>query len=137
MGSQYDITCPECGYRQRLHLGVGMAYTSIEAVIDLVPHALREPVLQAIQQNPAGVGDFRHALYCCSDCQRRAGRFYFQVTDAGGRVIEPEYHCSRCRCTLTREAEADAPDLDDAPQDWPCPECGHQGLHSALTVLWD
>jgi len=41
MGTGISVLCRNCGYERGFTLGVGMLYSSLEKVIDLVPHRRR------------------------------------------------------------------------------------------------
>jgi len=137
MGSGYELSCRYCDYRQPITLGVGMAYGSIETLLDLAPRSRRAEVQQALVAHPDGCAEFRHALYRCTGCNCRDGRFYYKVDCGGGRTLEPDYHCRHCQAPLLREPDTVDPNIPGTTDTWPCPSCGNTGLHAGLTLLWD
>jgi hypothetical protein len=137
MGSGYQLTCQHCGYQQSITLGIGMAYDSPEALLDLVPRSMRAEVQAALTAHPEGAVEYRHALYRCTGCGCRDGRFYYHLDCGGGRTLEPAYHCRHCHADLVRERDNLSPDTPGAASTWPCPRCHHTGLQYGLALLWD
>jgi len=129
MGHGITVRCTNCGHEQKAFLGVGFAYLSLEAVIEVVPPAEQPLVLEILNDHYVESTDFEHSLYTCPNCHALEEHFYYRVVYDDGQILQSEYRCDRCGTRLdrtTREVSA-----------YPCPVCGHTTLTKEVFIWWD
>lgn len=143
MGSGIYALCQNCGYKRNFNLGVGMAYSSLENVIDLVPSKDRELVLDILRNHKVIQCAYWHRLFRCQSCNRLYGRFYVRIEYDNNKVYELKFNCSKCKTELqvvdaveileNMEDELD----EEGLKNYPCPKCGKTELSFHMDILWD
>lgn len=120
-------------------LGVGMMYSSLEAVEDAISSGERKKVMAVLRHHAVQATDYYHALYVCDGCHGLYKRFYVKIEYDNNQTYETVFKCPRCDVilrdtNLTCEKEgADFPNL----LLWPCPKCGKTNLRVDEFMLWD
>ena len=130
MGHNALVQCSECGHTDEFQLGVGMMYSRLEHVIELVLPSQRERVLQVLREGHVESEEYEHALFTCPKCHILHGRFHYQVVHDGGKVLEADFQCDRCQTPLKRATRK-------VPH-YRCSACGARALtEQPLSTLWD
>lgn len=138
MGSGISILCQNCGYEKSFMLGIGMMYSSLENVIDLVHYTRRKRILDILQNHKVlkheDIWDnplYEHRLYRCIDCNQLYERFYVKIEYNDNKIYETKFKCSKCKNELK------AVENEENVKKYPCPECGKKELHIHGELLWD
>lgn len=129
--------CGNCDYMDEFHLGVGMAYSRLENVIDLVHYIRRKKIMDILQNHTLIPGSwehpnplFTHRLYRCEKCNKLYNRFYVKICYDIDLVYETIFRCNRCKIQLKVIDPANIPDH-------PCPVCGKATLNTDSGIMWD
>jgi hypothetical protein len=130
MGHGITITCQFCSYSHEFTLGVGMEYSSLEKVIDIIPRSKRPDVQKIMDNHNIKQTQKAHELFQCQICNRLYDIFYVKIIYDNDQVYETDYRCYRCGGPLVLRNENDLSKL-------PCPRCGGEGLSASETMLWD
>ena len=119
-------------------LGIGMMYSSLENVIDLVHYARRKKILDILQNHEVNKHEgiwgnpfYEHRLYRCIDCNQLYGRFYVKIEYNDNKSYETKFKCSKCKTKLK------AVENERNVIKYPCPLCGRKELHIHRELLWD
>jgi len=137
MGSGYFVTCDSCDFVNLFHLGVGMAYSSLENVIGLVHYTRHKKIKNILKihtltpdswENPNPF--YTHRMYRCAKCSKLRTCFYVKICYDNDLVYETDFKCYRCKSILE---EVDPADITNHP----CPECGKTTMSSHEDILWD
>ena len=123
-------------------LGIGMMYSSLENVIDLVHYARRKKILDILQNHKVIIGEYRwgnpfyeHRLYRCLSCNQLYERFYVKIKYDDHKLYETKFKCSKCQNEL--KAVDDVVDDEENIKKYPCPECNKRGFSIQEVVMWD
>ena len=143
MGIGITALCQNCGYERDFKLGVGMAYSSLENVIYLVPKGRRERVLDILRNHKVIQRISWHRLFQCQSCNRLYGKFYVRIEYDDNKVYELKFNCSKCKTELqvvdaveileNMEDELD----EEGLKNYPCPKCDITELSFHVSSLWD
>ena len=138
MGSEIYVMCRNCGYEKRFILGIGMLYSSLEEVIDLVHYRRRKKILDILRNHKVIKDEYRwdnpfyeHRLYRCFNCNRLYGKFYVKIEYDDNKVYETKFKCSKCKNEL--KAVEDEKNV----KKYPCPECNKKEFSIQEMGLWD
>jgi DNA-directed RNA polymerase subunit RPC12/RpoP len=111
-------------------LGIGMMYSSLEAVLDLVvPRKRREKIREILRTADPGSTEYSHRLYACPQCNALHQRFHIKICKENRAVYEPRFRCGTCWSSLV-------PAGDDVSQ-YCCRFCGSKALEQSGWLMWD
>jgi hypothetical protein len=147
MGEMIEIFCKECDYRKGCSLDVGMKYSSVENVLELVHPSCWKEIKDIFHNHEVLVQDASHTLFRCVKCNALYVRLYvkihYQTTDGKKRTYETHHLCSKCQTELTPVDVVEERDEDDyggeqeklAPlvEQLPCPKCAKKSLATQTT----
>ncbi|MBY7026288.1 hypothetical protein HYI08_13885 [Clostridium botulinum] len=157
MGRRYTIKCSNCNYNKRLTLGIGMLYSTknvfykndfnnSKPMLETLVRSkrIKENALKLIDSGGIPNENYKHNVYCCTNCNEIYSRFYFCIVSEG-KVYEPEYHCSKCKRILNKVriiSEKDNLKIFDEHKEysWKCPICGCNKLeidNDSGILMWD
>ncbi|ACD23505.1 hypothetical protein CLL_A2077 [Clostridium botulinum B str. Eklund 17B (NRP)] len=157
MGRRYTIKCSNCNYNKCLTLGIGMLYSTknvfyksdfnnSKPMLETLVRSkrIKENVLKLIDSGGIPSENYKHNVYCCTNCNEIYSRFYFCIISEG-KVYEPEYHCSKCKRILNKVriiSEKDNLKIFDEHKEysWKCPICGCNKLeidNDSGILMWD
>ncbi len=105
---------------------------------------IKENALKLIDSGGIPSENYKHNVYCCTNCNEIYSRFYFCIIYEG-KVYEPEYHCSKCKRILNKVriiSEKDNLKIFDEHKEysWKCPICGCNKLeidNDSGILMWD
>ena len=100
MGEGLALECKNCGHLDNFMLGIGMAYYSLENVIQCLPPARRKRVMQILDTRDYVRTDYYHELYACPKCCTLHERFFVSITDNHGIIYETSFRCGKCHGKL-------------------------------------
>jgi hypothetical protein len=149
MGEMVEIFCKDCDYKEGFSLGVGMDYSSLENVLELVPPASRKEIKSIIHDYEDWEGGGEHALLHCGKCnalyERFRVRIVYETINGWQKTYETHHSCSKCHSALTpvntseddedyrSEHEILAPFIAELP----CPKCANKSLSIENRGYWD
>jgi hypothetical protein len=131
MGKGIAIECRACGMSRTFLVGVGMEYSSLESVMNLLLPKDRTQIQQILDNHSVSSREWAHAVFVCNQCNGLYNKFYVRLTYDRDRVYETQLFCTRCGNRLTRlnslgEIRHSA-----------CPKCGRGSLEFREDYLWD
>jgi DNA-directed RNA polymerase subunit RPC12/RpoP len=130
MGSGMMVKCSSCGREEEFMLGVGMLYSSLEAVLDRAVHWRRRSAIREILDTYSPVEtDYGHRLYACPKCETLHERFYVSIRKDETCLYDSQFKCSRCKSALV-------PTDKDASA-FRCRKCHQRTLTAEGHVMWD
>lgn len=140
MGHGIIVECNHCRENgeapyivECFQLGIGMMYSSLENVIDLLHYTRRPKVLDILNNHAVADTDYSHELYHCPRCHRLYERFHVKIiyiVDDEEKVYETSYACPKCKTPMQIITEDDLPQI-------PCSSCGEKALQVIETMCWD
>jgi DNA-directed RNA polymerase subunit RPC12/RpoP len=133
MGNGITVSCQTCSYKKTFMLGVGMAYSSLENVLDCVINkTVRAHIFNLLKNHYVNQEEFYRALFRCKNCDSLYERFYVELHYDDGQIFKTEFYCSKCEKPLTKvkNEEKRIPLL-------PCPNCRNKTLNVREDMLWD
>jgi DNA-directed RNA polymerase subunit RPC12/RpoP len=130
MGHSIKVECGNCKQSQEFTLGVGMMYSSLNKVLDLVPTPWRAEILGILKLHKVRETNYEHQTYHCPRCHRLYENFHVYIDYDEGQMFETSYKCDECKVTLEPVTEDDIPNL-------PCERCGERALTTQEVILWD
>jgi hypothetical protein len=134
MGEGFSLMCTNCAHHDSFMLGVGMAYYSLENVIDCLHPAQRKRVGQIFDTRYNIQTDFYHNLYACPKCRTLHERFFVSIADNIEVIYETSFRCGKCQITLI-PIEWGEGKMDWSP--YVCKSCGEHALVESESLLWD
>lgn len=130
MGEGFAVTCSSCGWTREYMLGVGMAYYSLEAVLDKAVHwRQRGKMRELLEGSKPDFADYEHRLFTCPRCETLYERFYVILVKVNSVLYESRFRCPRCRGRLV-------PGDGDIAR-YRCRSCGEKTLRITGEILWD
>ena len=130
MGQGIVVGCGNCGREVTYALGIGMAYSSLEAVIDAEVHwRQRAKIREILKTAEPDTEDYERRLYACPKCETLYSRFYISLRRNNARLYESMFRCPKCRVSLV-PAEEDI-------SLYRCQNCGKQTLECVGHLMWD
>ena len=133
MGEEIQITCKSCNYSDSFTIGVGMLYSDLKNVIDLIHYKRRDIVLDILENHKIKFCDFGHEVYTCSKCNNLYSRFYVEIDYDEDKKYLSKFKCNRCKTELTKLKDSEL----ENPLNLPCPKCKNISLEQSPTMLWD
>lgn len=142
MGSNTEIACQNCDYKEEFIIGIGMMYfqpnlTSIEGESALLPDIIKSKKIQlhirklVEDKNATIPNTYGHDIYHCKSCNSFYNRFFIHL-DFDGGSFEPEYSCPKCKkklelvdYTIISEEEF-SPEKEWSFSKHSCPKCGEK-----------
>ncbi|WP_252254115.1 hypothetical protein [Clostridium sp. ZBS12] len=155
MGRKYTIKCSNCNYNKCLTLGMlyftknifyKSDFNNCKPMLEILVRSkrIKENALKLIDSGGIPSENYKHNVYCCTNCNEIYSRFYFCIISEG-KVYEPEYHCSKCKRILNKVriiSEKDNLKIFDEHKEysWKCPICGCNKLeidNNSGILMWD
>jgi hypothetical protein len=134
MGEGFSLECKNCAHHDRFMLGVGMAYYSLENVMQCLPTARRKRVRQILDTREILRTDYYYELYACPKCCTLHERFFVSIADNDGVIYETSFRCGKCR-ELLAAVEFVGEKMDWSP--YVCKSCGEHALVEGISLCWD
>ena len=135
MGHGLSTRCKKCGREDTYMLGVGMAYSCLDNVLDCLPHRNREKVKKILAECKVGGTEYEHRLYTFPSCFTLHTKFFVRIEYDAGKVFETSFRCGRCRRLLRSANVNDSGKIDLGP--FLCKSCGQRALEGGNYLLWD
>ena len=130
MGYGMTVICKNCGNEETYMLGIGMMYSSLNAVLDLVvPKKKRDHIREILESCELPETEYEYKLYACPECNTLHERFYISICERGNTVYESKFRCGKCRSKLI-EAKKDVSQYN-------CAHCGAKSLRREAEIMWD
>lgn len=130
MGDRYEIRCSNCDYHKEADFGVGMLYSSLEAILDIIHYRRRREIQAIIDNYEIRSSEYRHAAFGCPNCHSIYNRLYIRILYGNSGVYETRFKCRHCRNVLNELTPEDVSKR-------PCPVCGERSLSVEMTMNWD
>lgn len=131
MGHGITVLCKNCQHEETYRLGIGMLYSSLEAVMDFaVDRRRRKKIREILSTHKPEIIEYSHKLYACPQCETAHERFYVKLSTFERLLYETEFTCSTCKSKLV---EMDPDGIERCR----CGKCGEKALESFLGVCWD
>ena len=131
MGLGIEVNCGHCGYKKEFFLGVGMLYSSLENVIDLVKGKNKKEILEIMRNHDISSSDFYRVLYHCNGCGALSDELYVKLVYDEGKEYTTNYLCANCGDLL--EIIDDKIDITT----FACPRCKNNTLLREIGIHWD
>lgn len=131
MGTEISVLCRNCEYERKFTLGVGMYYSSLDKIIDVVHYWNRERVLEILRNHKVTQSEYYHGLFLCLSCNQFHGRFYVRIEYDDDKIYETKFKCNKCKTELEPIED------EENVKNYPCPKCGEIELYIREDVLWD
>ena len=131
MGSGYSVSCRSCGLDRHFTVGVGMNYSSLSEVLNLIHHSRRQKVLKILNDHEVHETDYEHRIFECPHCENLRSAFWAKIVYDNDQIYETEFMCRDCNKRM--EPVMDPEQLRGNR----CPICGERGLNVTEDMLWD
>jgi hypothetical protein len=150
METLIEISCQSCDYKKDFYLGVGVMYSSLESVWNVILLRSRQDVKSILANFTVTSTDFAHELYHCTNCNEIYEKFWvkidFKTSTNEEKTYETKFKCPQCykELSLVRKAEetedeekSDAELYTPFIAVLPCLSCGEEVLSSRTIGHWD
>jgi DNA-directed RNA polymerase subunit RPC12/RpoP len=131
MGEGYSVSCSSCGFAQHFTVGVGMMYSSLDQVINLLHYTRRKKVLGILNDHEVHETDYEHRIFECPKCENLRGAFWAKIFYDNDQTYETEFICRECNKRM--EPVLEPKQLRGNR----CPNCGERRLNITEDILWD
>ena len=152
MGHGLILKCDACGAEEGYTLGIGMMYSSLEAVLDIVvPRGKRRKIRALLDYDGLVKTKYEHQLYTCPRCETLHERFFilirqqpllkhqkkgvemslseFMEASKFKTVYRSRFRCGTCRAGLVYAREG--------WNAYRCRNCGSKSLVEMPGLCWD
>ncbi|MDB0003437.1 hypothetical protein N9E50_02170 [Alphaproteobacteria bacterium] len=133
MGYGIDIKCNECEYSKEYLLGMGMAFSSHEALIESLPKNKRDKALELlkIEGTESLLGSY--FVYQCDDCKSVQNIFDLQILDKDKNVLFKSFDdCPKCK-----KPRRQLNYRDNKLKRYRCPKCKSDNIDFNEGMMWD
>jgi len=111
-------------------LGLGIAYSSLEEVLDSAVHwRHREKIRMILTSTKPDMIDYEHLLMACPRCESLYSRFYVNIRKNNEVLYESRFSCPKCRTRLVSAKKS----IDE----YRCRSCGQRMLEHDGDIMWD
>ena len=129
MGLYMSIHCTNCDYEQGFSVGIGMLYSSLEAIMEF--GLVDDPTLiKLVQNHETYEEEYWHGIFRCSKCDGLYSRFFVRFVYDNGKSYETQFACSECSGQRLEPVDSDT--LERRP----CPDCRELTLKCDGLVLF-
>jgi hypothetical protein len=135
VGHGLSTHCKRCGRQDTYTIGIGMAYYSLENVLNCLSPRNREKVKKILAEYKVDATEYEHRLYSCPTCLTLHNRFFVRMEYDGGKIFETSYRCGKCRRQLFPVKDNKRGEIDFGS--FLCKSCGQPALEGGLSIMWD
>lgn len=131
MGTGIRIYCRNCNYGGSFQLGVGMAFSSLETILQFLHPKKRLEISTILKNYPVYDEEYQYEIFRCPRCNRFFDRLRVSFKYDEDKTYVTKFKCTKCRKELLRI------EVIEMVQNYPCPTCMSNSLTFTQELLWD